>query len=294
MDNGASEPIPAILTTMPLYQRISIENPDGVSVRGVVMYSGKFDAFCPGCGMNATFSGVVTDEWKHAVNVHSRSITAASLSAASRGNLRVDDPFAISTFSKTVRCTRDDRHSITSHFQVADDCVYIQKIGQYPSVADVLKGDIRELAPELGRDRAREFNLAITAAAHGVGIGAHVYLRRIFESLVEEAHQRARANDGWNEEVYEKARMVDKVAMLRSELPAFLAEHPQLYSVLSIHLHALSEEVARQNFEKLKQAILIIAEQKREVKKMAERERAARAALGEVVRDIAPVRPARE
>ncbi|VWC09904.1 hypothetical protein BLA6993_05282 [Burkholderia lata] len=276
--------IPELLTTTPLYQRISLENPGGqVAIRDVIMYSGTFDSFCPGCAMTATFNGSVTSDWQRASDAQ-----RASLSAVSRVGTQTVNPFAISNFVKTVRCTRDKKHFVTSYFQVSSDRTYFQKVGQYQSVADILKGETSELASELGRDLAREFNMAITASAHGVGIGAHIYLRRIFESLVEDAHTRAKAADAWDEAAYERARMAEKVSMLRAELPAFLAEHPQLYSVLSVHLHALSEEEARQNFERLKQAILIIAEQKREVKKAAEREKAARRALGELVKEVAP------
>jgi hypothetical protein len=47
--------------------------------------------------------------------------------------------------------------------------------------------------PRPRTDAYREFGKAVGLGAHGVGIGAVVYLRRIIESLIEEAHQTAKS-----------------------------------------------------------------------------------------------------
>jgi hypothetical protein len=63
----------------------------------------------------------------------------------------------------------------------------IQKVGQRPSVADLYSGDLSKYRKILG-NKYVEFNRAVGLNAHGVGIGAFVYLRRIFEDLVTEAY----------------------------------------------------------------------------------------------------------
>jgi len=76
-------------------------------------------------------------------------------------------------------------------------------------------GDTSQFEKALGKARLHELNKAIGLAAHGVGIGSYVYLRRVFESLIEDAHSKAKLSDGWIEEEYEKGRM--KEIIFRAE-----------------------------------------------------------------------------
>jgi hypothetical protein len=57
--------------------------------------------------------------------------------------------------------------------------MYIVKIGQYPSVADFHIGEIKDYNRVISQDKLREFTKSIGLAAHGVGIGSFVYLRRV-------------------------------------------------------------------------------------------------------------------
>jgi hypothetical protein len=65
----------------------------------------------------------------------------------------------------------------------------LMKIGQYPSLADMALPKFQAYRKILGTNRAKELRLAIGLGAHGVGIGAFVYLRRIFEAVLEK-HRR--------------------------------------------------------------------------------------------------------
>lgn len=56
--------------------------------------------------------------------------------------------------------------------------------------------------------------------------------------------------------------MKEKVEMLKSGLPSFIVEHPQLYGILSLGVHELTEGDCLKNFEALKSAILVIAEER--------------------------------
>ncbi|WP_445176480.1 hypothetical protein, partial [Microcoleus sp.] len=136
------------------------------------------------------------------------------------------------------------------------------KIGQYPSLADIAIGDTSQFDKAIGEKRLNELNKAIGLAAHGVGIGAYVYLRRVFESLIEEAHSKGISKAGWSEDIYEKSRMKEKVSLLRDFLPEFIVQHPEMYSILSLGIHELTEEDCLKYFGALKSAILVIAEDK--------------------------------
>jgi hypothetical protein len=135
----------------------------------------------------------------------------------------------------------------------------ITKIGQYPSKGDL---DFASLDPvfnqELDKDLRRELGCAIGLRAHGVGIGSFVYLRRIFEKLIEEAHSLAASDKQWKESAYLKARIPERIKMLKAHLPNRLVENARLYEILSKGIHELSEEECLRHFDIVQKAILMI------------------------------------
>jgi hypothetical protein len=142
----------------------------------------------------------------------------------------------------------------------------IEKMGQYPSLADLVTAEIRKYRKFLGADAHREFSRAIGLAAHGVGIGSFIYLRRILENLIEEAHQAAQHSKGWNESAYIDAYLHfdEKIRLLRSHLPPFMVENRALYSILSKGIHEWTEEECLQAFQIMKLGIELILDQKLE------------------------------
>ena len=89
-----------------------------------------------------------------------------------------------------------------------------QKIGQYPSIASFHISQIKKYDKVLNKEKLKEFTRAIGHAANGVGIGSFVYLRRIFEQLIEEAHIKTKGDNGWVDETYLKQRMAEKIELL--------------------------------------------------------------------------------
>lgn len=149
----------------------------------------------------------------------------------------------------------------------------MQKIGQFPSLATLNLYDVRQYASVLSKDDLREFTKAIGLAAHGVGVGSFVYLRRIFEGLVAEAHRAALASADWDESVYTQSRMSDRIQLLAPHLPKFLVENRMLYGILSKGIHELSEADCLNAFPAVKLGIEIILDAKlqaaAETKKLA-------------------------
>ena len=113
-------------------------------------------------------------------------------------------------------------------------------------------------------DRQKEFSKAIGLVSHGVGIGSFVYLRRIFEHLIEEAHQEAIKNESWNEENYNKSRMDEKIVLLKDYLPDFLVKNSFIYSILSKGIHQLSEAECLKHFDAVRLGIELILDEKLE------------------------------
>lgn len=177
-------------------------------------------------------------------------------------------------------CSRNSKHSLLFFLKSDQSLVgeiTLTKIGQFPSTADITNEDTKKYFKVLGRDGSGEFNKAIGLVSHGVGIGSFVYLRRIFENLIEEAHNEAKGEMDWNEDEYLRARMNEKVGLLREHLPEFLVQHKSLYSILSKAIHELSEEECLEMFPIVRNGIELILDEKIEqlekAKKTAETRR---------------------
>lgn len=165
-------------------------------------------------------------------------------------------PGMTTRFSLTLECKRTSNHAY--YFLIALANSTIQKIGQYPSVADISIPQLVRYRALLGNERYTEFTKAVGLAAHGVGIGSYVYLRRVLESLLEDAHKEARNATGWDEDAYARSRVVEKIEQLRGYLPAFLVKNRAVYGILSKGIHELSEDECKRYFVPLKSAIELI------------------------------------
>jgi hypothetical protein len=139
-----------------------------------------------------------------------------------------------------------------------------QKIGQIPSIADFHIDQVKKYTKVLDKERLKEFTRAIGLAANGVGIGSFVYLRRIFEVLLEEAHSQAKTKKDWDEEAYVKQRVVERIEILKQYLPEFLVENKSLYGIVSKGIHSLTEKECLGLFETVKIGIELILDERLE------------------------------
>jgi len=146
------------------------------------------------------------------------------------------------------------------------------KVGQYPSVADIHIGQIKQYDKVLEKPILREFTKAIGLAANGVGIGSFVYLRRIFERLIFDAFNEAKGKGEIDNEQFEKQRMDEKIKTLHSYLPAFIVEHSSIYGILSKGIHELSEEECLEYFDTMRASIEMILDQRVELRKKKKKE----------------------
>ncbi len=257
--------VPKLLLEIPLYFPVSLGDQDEAGVRAILIFDGALDTYCPGCSQSATFRGIVTPETKR--DSDAEKMPTMGLSGRSHGVFR---PWAKRDFSKSLRCTRGG-HVFTYYFICERNA--ITKVGQYPSLADIEKPETQKYEKLLGKDRLKELNRAIGLAAHGVGVGAYIYLRRVFESLIEDAHDEAmKAVPNWDEIAYKQQRTSERISTLKKFLPAFLVESPRLYGILSLGVHELTEDQCLANFEALKLGIQVILDEK-----LSEAERRAQA-----------------
>lgn len=176
------------------------------------------------------------------------------------------------------KCTRDSSHTYRTYYFKSGN--FFTKVGQFPSVADFQIPQAQTYRKILDEEQYKEFTRGIGLAAYGVGIGSFVYLRRVFENLIEEAHAQANAqNKKFSNEKYFKARMDDKIKMVKDYLPEFLVENRSLYAILSTGIHELTEQECLQHFETVKIGIEQILDEKITKKEKLDKAEKARNAI---------------
>lgn len=224
----------------PLYEKVTFKAEDNKTPFAVLFPEEPFDAFCEGCNKHSIFQRIVDRSQPE--------ILSGWLDVPRRG--------------ATFRCSRESSHQLYFIIKIDKKERSIEKIGQYPSLATLSMYDVKQYQTVLAKDTFRELTKAIGLAAHGVGIGSFVYLRRIFEGLVEEAHVEAMVSPAWDEELYGKSRMGEKIELLADYLPSFLVENKSMYGILSKGIHELSEDVCLAAFPVVKVGIEIILDAK--------------------------------
>lgn len=247
-NNSLPSPVDFFLKT-PLYEVFHADAVDefqisDLKIKDVKNFQGTIDAFCMECKKDSIFRRAEINQGEYE---------------------EYEDYPRISNDSKVFCipfvCTRDESHNMYFYFMVHNYTV--RKIGQYPSLVDLNSNKIKKYRKILG-DKYKEFNRAVGLASHGVGIGSFVYLRRIFENLIEEAHQEAKKTPLWNENDYNSSRMNEKIELLKDELPDFLVKTKFIYSILSKAIHELSEDECLKFFDSVKLGIELILDGKLE------------------------------
>lgn len=172
------------------------------------------------------------------------------------------------TFPLTLTCKRCG-YSYDFFFKYESG--YLEKIGQYPAIADITGAELLRYKPLLRDGYFGELMRANGLISHGVGIGSFVYLRRIFEKLIEDHRREFELS---NEAIagFDGLRMEDKIAALKSVLPPALVKNRATYGILSSGIHGLDEATCKLYFPVVKAAIVQILEQDFEARERKRKE----------------------
>lgn len=181
-------------------------------------------------------------------------------------------------------CSRVDAHKMQYIIYLTNNELF--KIGQYPSIAQISQPELKKYRQVLTKEKYEELNRGVGLITHGVGIGAYVYLRRIFEVLIGEAHAKISKSVDWDEDLYKKSRMDKKIELLSAELPDFLVENKNLYGILSKGIHELTEKDCMAYFPTVKLGIELILDEKLEVKKRKDKIKAVKKSIGKISAEI--------
>jgi hypothetical protein len=275
----------------PLYRAVAL--PPGrfaTAVFQVEFYTGSLKTYCTQCEEDSIFrtdrvqSGELTRPHRrpHAACFPNPEVTRWRTRADEFDETSSSCEYAEEERSFTVEfyCTREHRHRIYFCFAVRDKT--LQKVGQFPSLSDLQGATFERYRRLLPKPLASAYTRAINLHAHDVGAGSLVYLRRILEALLEEAHDWAKADNGWDEDTYRRMRIPERIKALASFLPPFMVEHAKVYSILSLGVHELSEEQCLQHFPVLRGAIELILDDRNAKREREKREREIKAALGKI------------
>ncbi|MFN5027826.1 MAG: hypothetical protein ACK5D9_01630 [Burkholderiales bacterium] len=274
--------IESFIVQQPLYSCITEADCDlSAYTSDILNFRGIIDFFCPDCGATSTFRGVVTKS----TDEQNRQVEHAKLG----GGLRFD-PFHQRRFDKLLVCARESSHTLTAIFfrRSVGEVDTLEKIGQSPSTADVSIGEISKYSKVIGSQQFKELKTGLGLAAHGVGIGSFVYLRRVIEHLIDDARAKAVAANLLDEAKYKDGRTTERIRLLKGFLPDMLVENANLYGILSKGVHELTEDECLKAFEPVKLAIEMVLD---EVLANAEREskrKVAVAMLGKIATSLGP------
>ena len=183
------------------------------------------------------------------------------------------EPEDIKESSAVICSEKADDQKAYEAYEYLHDCLIIQKVGQYPSIADMQLFDISKYRTILCKDNYRELTRAVRLYANGIGCGSFVYLRRILERLIDEKRKEYAMADAqnWDQEQYEKQAVNKRIEFLEEKGFVIIPKELQpiktkLYGVLSKGVHECSDEECSELFPYLKNAIKSILDEQIEQK----------------------------
>ena len=222
---------------VPLYKAYALDKLLINKLHHLISAADNLDCYCVGCAKTSVFNG------------------EANTTIAPAHNFFISDQI----FVKRFKCSRNQSHLLLFFFQIKG--MSICKIGQTPSHADLSMPELLKYRKVLDEEDYKEFHRGVGLSTHGIGIGAFVYLRRIFENLIDKAHTAVATQPGWDEDTYQRSRMSERIELLKGHLPEFLVQHKALYSILSKGIHELSEQDCLAAFPVMKLGIELILDE---------------------------------
>lgn len=278
------------LTKRPLYSEVVFRGEQVWQAIEILYYDRTYDSYCVACKSEATFRAYAPERPSEYVR---RPLPPGSvlIRRPPGAELPVLQP---QMYTVTAKCARNVQHVQTFFILTGRRPAEVNegrqthetvltKVGQYPSFADFHHEAVKRYRGSVPGQQLADLTRAINLAAHDIGIGAYVYLRRVFEWLIEDAHQVAMTQNDWDESAYTAARMRERIDLLRGHLPEFLVEHPQMYGLLSAGIHELTEKACLENFDLLRVAIELVLDERLEKREREAKIRRAKESLARVL-----------
>lgn len=249
-----------LFLNIPTNKKINITTFDTSNLIKIYNFSGVVNMFCIECNQKTSFK--ITSNKKEELRVwaHYMALKQAIL-------------------EYTAECILD---GTLYKFIVKFDNDFIVKIAQYPEalVLNSLKNN--RYVKILGKEKDNELKLANMLYTKNLGIGSMTYLRRIYEHIVNEAHQNY-IKDYGKKAYEERDKMSFKIEKLGEQyLPQIMVTHSSIYGIISKGIHELSEDDCISNFQVLFDGIILMLEEKIEKEEEEKRKKENSKELNEI------------
>lgn len=213
-----------------------------------------FDTYCPDCKKESTFKDLYT--------IRTLSSTNLDTSLDQYRQRRVI-PFNSSglkehVYIKEYVCSRNHTHVQSFYFLF--DGNHLTKVGQTLRQTALFAAESKKYAKYFP-DIQKELFTSVKLYSDGVGVAAILYLRRIFEKLINNAEIEYIKLHPSDEIELKNAHMSDKIKILKDMLPDFLVENKSMYSILSSAVHELEEDICLGAYPFIKDSILMILDE---------------------------------
>lgn len=268
------EKVEQLLVSKGLYDNVDITVDDLAELEKYLSKSkyvgNTIDSFCVHCGTNRVFEYADSEVHDSTGMVRMNIFDDVNAKARKPKKEEIFNSYLNRRYVLTYRCTRNKEHAILFDLIVNDDKII--KIGQYPSVADLIIPETAKYKSILGK-QYRDFSKAVGLFAHGIGIGSFVYLRRIIENLVFDKYNQVADELGLSKENFEHLKFDKKIETLKNYLPKVLVTNKNVYGIVSKGVHELSEEECREMFPYIKAGIELILDDLLAEKERKEKEK---------------------
>lgn len=213
------------------------------------------DDYCKTCGAIKVFQGAVE-------NLMNDTFAADIMGSCPRPSFGVDAPPATPIFMTkqysiylSLKCAKCNEQHYYSILFMGDK---IFKIGQYPSFAEKETQEIKKYKNVISKYYI-ELIRAENAYSMHMGIASFVYLRRIYEHIIETEYAKLSVPDK-----NDKTSFDDKMKRVNKEIkiipPVLDAQKSKIYSVLSKGIHEYEEQECYDIYPIMKTIILITLE----------------------------------
>ena len=286
-----------------LYHEIEITEDNVFELADLIGGHVRIDIHCPKCGESRVFSCETIPYYWYDDNKD--KINACSLEDEILSWQRIQElrktPFVDAPqepWSWTNDSLEDDTRVMVFKFFCAMDNMHhldyivltygnkLNKIGLYPSVADLSFPELKEYRKVMTKGDEKELKRAIGLSSAGIGVGSFVYLRRIFERIIVVASQKAITEGKVDETAFNKAHVDEKIKMLTDYLPKALVNNPVFYGIVSKGIHELSEDECLEYFPIMQSFIMMVLRQWEKIRRDEEEEKRVAASLSVIASKV--------
>lgn len=261
-----------------------LENTDVRYLKMLVTQEKNFYHYCPFCKKELQIIGKNYELESDYLNSTITTYTDFSITEeieeyekdAERESVKRYAEFVEKVFDETgtlkikLECTSKEKHQFYTIFQLVGDN-RIMKTGQYPSILDF--DNTLKAYSKILKDKSitKEIYSAEKLKTQNMGVGALLYLRRIFEKLIFEKYEQTKLENNIDEQTFREAKTKEKVELLHKKgfLPDYMADTVAfVYPILSKGIHQLEEEECNSHYPTLREAILLILKEKADLEKV--------------------------